>query len=89
MTLSQSSACFTAAISSVLFFMAARREPDKIIKIAQYVWALVMLTAASAYPLMAFTDSTWVRSVAQMMTPIGWGSLAIIAARRYSINSGH
>lgn len=82
MTLYQFSAAFTALGSAVFFIMAARQTRDRWIRGAQILWAVVMLVAAVGYLFILFTDfDADVIAISRMLTPVGWGALAIMAAR--------
>lgn len=82
MSLYQLSAAFTALASMVFFVMAARVTQDKWIRSMQVLWAIVMLVAATGYLFIVFTElDAEVIAISRMLTPVGWGALAIIAAR--------
>lgn len=82
MSLYQLSAAFTALASMVFFVMAARVTQDKWIRSMQVLWAIVMLVAATGYLFIVFTElDAEVIAISRMLTPVGWGALAIMAAR--------
>ena len=82
MSLYQLSAAFTALASATFFLMAARVSRDRWIRSMQIVWAVVMLVAATGYLFLLFTElDAEVLAVSRMLTPVGWGALAIMAAR--------
>lgn len=82
MTLYQLSAAFTALASAVFFMMAARASNDRWIRATQVIWAMVMLVAATGYLFIVFTElDAEVIAISRMLTPVGWGALAIMAAR--------
>jgi hypothetical protein len=85
MQLYQLSQTFTAATCAVLFLIAQRYTRDRVVRVAQIVWALAMVFAAIAAPLNAYTNyDIWVTQVARWVTPVGWSALAVIAAREIS-----
>lgn len=82
MSLYQLSAAFTALASMVFFVMAARVTQDKWIRSMQVLWAIVMLVSATGYLFIVFTElDAEVIAISRMLTPVGWGALAIMAAR--------
>lgn len=82
MSLYQLSAAFTALASMVFFVMAARVTHDKWIRSMQVLWAIVMLVSATGYLFIVFTElDAEVIAISRMLTPVGWGALAIMAAR--------
>ena len=84
MQIYQISNTFTALACAIVFFIAARAEKDRISRAAMLVWAVAMLIAAVSGPLIAFTnEGATVVAVGRVVTPIGWGALAICAARGY------
>ena len=85
MTVYQLSAAFTAAVCSIMFFVSARAVRDKLLKLTLVVYAVIMAIATLSYLFIFLTDlDAEITSFVRLLTPIGWGTLAIIAARLYT-----
>jgi hypothetical protein len=81
MTVLQFSSGIAAATCAVLLFMTGWRSKDNITRFAHFVYAAVMTVAAASYFLIAHAIDVPIRAIAQAITPIGWGALAILLAR--------
>ena len=83
MELYQFSTALVALTCAAMFILAARATRDRVARILQLLWAVVMLIAATNYLIILFTDlDASALSISRVLTPLGWGALAILAARR-------
>ena len=73
----------TALVCAATWAVLGVRARHPLSKFAALVWVAAMLFAASAGPIIAFTDfDPIVIAIGRVVTPVGWSALAISAAMR-------
>jgi hypothetical protein len=82
MTIYLLSSGITALACVVFLILAGRQTKDYISRSAYYLYAFVLMTAATTYFAAFFGISTpTLQSAVRSLTPIGWGALAIFLSR--------